>query len=172
MPAGLLARTMEFVQDPEIMSLIPNLALVDAQIADSIEQLGEGFGRPAWDALVQAQRALDVATSDEDKAAAIGVLLNALRRGATTADVRLELREQQEQRRKLVETEIKRIQVGQNIVSQDQAVGLMLFLVDVMFRHVSDRAMRRAIIDDVRSASAQVPGLRAIVVGDSAGGEV
>lgn len=169
MPKGLLERTREFVEDPEIMSLLPNIAIVDAQIAESLERLGEAFGRPDWEAIVAAQQALDAAESDEDRGAALAVLLAAVRRGSSTAAVRAELREQQEHRRRLVETETKRLQVGMNIVSQDQAVGLMLFLVDVMFRHVTDRDTRRAITEDVRSASAQVPGLRSLALQEKDG---
>jgi len=76
------------------------------------------------------------------------------RLGASTLDLGEALRRLHETRRRLVDTEARRLSKEGTAVSYDRALGVVLLLVDVMFRHVHDRETRRRIIDDVRAIEA------------------
>jgi hypothetical protein len=66
-----------------------------------------------------------------------------------------------EQRRKLTESEQKRMVALQQMLSVDEAMALMHRLVDIVTRHVLDRQVLSAIIVDLRALAESSKGLPA-----------
>jgi hypothetical protein len=56
-----------------------------------------------------------------------------------------------DQRRKLVESEAKRLQTMQQMISAQQAMVLVAALVDVVRRHVTDREVLAVISNEIRA---------------------
>lgn len=154
MPKHLLERAIELASDPDVLSLVPNLIAVDAQIADVYNKLAEPVRAEAWNQLQALVARMEEALRNQNVGAmtlAYTELQELAATGQSSLDLGVELRKLHEARRRLVDTEAKRLSNEHAAVSYDRALGVVLLLVDVMFRHVSDQKTRRRIIDDVRA---------------------
>lgn len=154
MPKHLLERAVELSEDPDVLSLVPNLIAIDAQVAEVYKALAEPERAEAWDHLHQLVERMRGAIRDKDVGAmtlAFIELEQLDRTGRSTLDLGEQLRRLHETRRRLVDTEAKRLSNEHAAVSYDRALGVVLMLVDVMFRHVTDTKTRRRIMDDVRA---------------------
>jgi hypothetical protein len=92
-------------------------------------------------ALAKIERDIEQATDDRDAWAEIGELI--------------------EQRRKLTESEQKRMVVLQQMMSIEEAMVIMHRIVDIVTRHVTDRQVISAIIVDLRALTGPPNGLPA-----------
>jgi hypothetical protein len=148
LPTRLLARYRAAEKDAELTSLRSELALVDAHLADLLTRVDTGESGARWQALIQAHRALnrykrvgDVSKMRE----ALTELESHIDAGAADYQAWVEIQELIETRRKLAESETRRLVVLQQMISAEQLTVLLGVIIEVIAKHVTDRQVISAI---------------------------
>jgi hypothetical protein len=160
----LLDRYQEARDDPELLELRDELALLDVraqELAGRLTEGGEGARiEAALEALVRARVARRKVQAGEDVAQARADLdqaLEAIEANLTAANVEArtweELSVVWEQRRRLVDTERRRMVDLQQLLTAQQAMALVRVVIDVVRQHVTDREIRSAIAADLRGVT-------------------
>lgn len=144
LPARLSDRYHESLTDPDLLELRSEIAVLDARMGELIERIDTGESGAAWVAARLALQQYNESELDGDKAkkvAAMRQLEEALERGAADYAIWSEIAAMTEQRRKLVESERKRLVDMQQVITSDRAMLLIGAVVDIIRRNVTDRAM-------------------------------
>ena len=101
--------------------------------------------------LVTRESERNVLAEDGDAAQDASLRLeSALREGAEAQHRLAPVLTLIEERRRLVDTERRRLLAGEKAIRIDELMNLMAAVVDVIRRHVPDRKARRAISDEIR----------------------
>lgn len=135
LPEGLAERFEHFVDDPELQNLRSEIALMDTRIATLLDGLDENVSAELWSELREAYRDMRFAMQQDDNesmAEALNTMGRLIEQGADQAEVWRETTEIVDQRRKLVETENKRVQRSSSTLSPEEAMLMVNFLVDTV----------------------------------------
>lgn len=151
LPTRLLSTYEAANGDPDILALRDEVALIDARLAELLTRIDTGETGASWRELQEAFRELRIALKDRDPGESqlllgLGDLIES---GASDEAAWTEIRATLEQRRRLVESERKRLVEMQQMVGADQAMLLVRSLVASVREHVRDPAILRAITDDL-----------------------
>jgi hypothetical protein len=154
LPSRMFAHYRAAEHDPELMSLRQDLALLDARIIDLLKRVDTGEAgsiwvelQAAWARLGRAQARGNVETyklAYED----VGRLVT---KGCRDTAAWREIGELIDQRRKLVESEQRRLTLAHEVLNRDQAMALLGQVVDILRRHVPDRDILNAIALDMQA---------------------
>lgn len=150
LPTRLLATYEAAKRDPELLALRDEVALIDARLADLLKRVETGESGATWRAVRGAYGAFEEATVKKDTDAARGALTSLkslIVRGAADEAAWSDVRTCLEQRRRLVESERKRLVEMQQMVGADEAALLVRTLTEAVREHVRDPAALRAIAD-------------------------
>lgn len=146
---SLKGKYEESRRDPNLIALSDELNLVDAMTADALEraQTGETDGawielRKLWNARLGALQAKDSAKLAEITETIGRVIF----RSAEAADVRAQVLGLIERRRKLSESELKRLVAAKQVMTIEQAVVLMDKIIILITENVHDRRALSAIL--------------------------
>lgn len=153
LPTRLLARYRAAERDPDLTSLRSELALVDARLTDLLSRVDTGESGAAWRALLQAHRAFKRFQATGDVAqmrTALAALQGRLEESAPDYEAWREIQELLEQRRKLADSETKRLVVLQRMISAEQLTLMLGVIVDIVSQHITDRAVVSAIATDLQ----------------------
>jgi hypothetical protein len=149
MPPQLLDRYEEAIGDSTLLELRDDIALVDVRIADLLACLDTGESGARWKAVRQAFSAYKSAHGTTGEVAALGTLQDAIMANNGDYDVWAEVSSWLEQRRKLCESERKRLVEMQQYVSVEQAMVLIAQVGASVRQHVTDPAALKAISADM-----------------------
>lgn len=152
MPARLLERYNEAAQDPELLNLREDIALIDARLADILLRADDGEAGKLWNDARKSNDELQKAMADKDWSRvrlAAANLDRLIGEGLTDHETWNEIRSLIDQRRRLVESEQKRLIAGQQMITSEQAMTLVAALVSTVKRHVTDRRILAAISADI-----------------------
>ena len=143
---GRLLATYEVAKnDPEILSLIEEIAGVDSLSSELIAQLRDGVSlRAAYDAFMSF-KAANIRKDGPGSIRALADLERVLTDAVANEDTEARIFAAWELRRKLTESERKRRVEMHDMVSSDQAALLVRSLVGVVRDHVHDPAALNAI---------------------------
>lgn len=159
LPAGLGAAYERARTDGELIALRDELALVDARLTALLESLTSGGGAEAWERLSAAWRRLERAPTGDagqlERAAALRVIHDLIVAGAAEASVWSEVYDALELRRRLADTERKRLEALRATITAQEAMALIGTLAASVKRHVTDRAALAAITADLERALPQ-----------------
>lgn len=158
MPRGLAEAAQAALNDPELLSLRTNIAVTDARLAEVWQGVAAGGRLAVLDEIGEAVHQLDRARqqgNENQQAEALAALLRAARAAGDTQRALGEISKLTEERRRLVETETRRIVAGRDTLTIEAAYGLVSMLVDIVLRHVSDRAQRQSILREVQPLLAE-----------------
>ena len=154
LPARMAARYEEAVSDPALLELRGDIALTDARLADLLGRVDSGESGALWARLMQARldllayrRAGDTVKTAE----ALNVLLDLVGQGHADYRAWAEIGGVIEQRRKLVESERKRLVEMQQTLTVERAMLLIGAISGVIKAHVHDRTTLAAIGRDIES---------------------
>lgn len=145
LPTRMLANYEHAQRDPELLNLREDISLVDARLGDLLKRVDTGESGKLWRDLRTAWRAVTQAATEDDHVLAIAALGPLIERGYLDTQAWGEISGLLEQRRKLVESERKRLIEMQQMMTMSQAQLLIARLYDVVSQHVSDRATLAAI---------------------------
>jgi hypothetical protein len=153
-PARLRARYEQAEGDTELLSLRGEIALTDARLIDLLARVNTGESGQLWARLKKAhgefkvtRLARDVPKMNVALAKIEALLDSATQDHATWA----EIGELIEQRRRLAESESKRLVTLEQMMTAEQAMTLAHRVIDIVTRHVSDRQVLSAIVIEMRS---------------------
>ena len=153
LPPHLKARYQEALDDGELLALRDEIAVVNARISEIMDQLSRSEGGQLWLALQQNWAEFSTARSAGDNTGAASALIEigqAIQRGATQQAIWAELLGVFEQRRRLVESERKRLVEMQQTITVERAMLLVGALQQIVRSHVSDRDTLAGIANDIR----------------------
>jgi predicted transcriptional regulator len=152
LPQRLLERYTEASTDAELLALREEVALVDARLADLLSRVDTGESGALWGALNKAWADVEVARDTDDGLGltlALALVSQYIKRGQADYAAWQSIGHVIEQRRKLVESERKRLVEMQQMVTSEQAMLIVAVLADTVRKHVHDPDALRAISADI-----------------------
>lgn len=142
LPARLLERYEESAADGELLALREEIALLDSRLADLLKRVDSGEAGQAWKDAKAAHRKLTLALQTKDTQGmltAVSELEAAIGKGHGDYLAWNEIQTTLDQRRRLVESERKRLVDMQQMVTSEQAMLLVTALLDAVRKNVHDR---------------------------------
>ncbi len=140
-------------RDADLLSLRDDLAVVDARLDQLLQRIEETPDDSTIRSLVEGIGAAKELLS-EDPAAALArldVILVALGRVQADGKVWAEILGTQEQRRKLADSERKRLEALREYVTRDRLLTLVAGLLECIARHVVDKKVLRKISTEIQT---------------------
>lgn len=153
MPTRLRERYEEATSDGALLELREDVALLDARLSDLLSRVESGESGLIWRLLHQARTDLLAARragNAEEQAGAINTMLELIGRGHADYAAWRELGATLEQRRRLVESERKRLQDAQQTLTIEKAMLLIGAIGGIVKAHVADRDTLSKISADIR----------------------
>jgi hypothetical protein len=154
LPVRLAAHYAEASRDPELMSLRQDISLVDARIIDILKRVDTGEAGSIWR---EAQAAMKRFRLEQAKNHVDGIMLaitqveRLMSQGAGDYAAWAEIVELIDARRKLVESESRRLRDAHETMTTEQAMTLLAVVVDVIRRHVTDHQALNAIAAELQA---------------------
>ena len=161
LPARLAARYEEALADDTLLELRSDVALLDVRISEALQRANAGEGGQLWPQLKDALRNFLKGLTKRDSEgmrAPLQAMEHLIERGAEETALWDEIVRLLEQRRKLVESERKRLVEMQQIITTEQAMTLLAVILDTIRRHVADRKALGAIGADLARLVASTAG--------------
>lgn len=159
LPARLMARYQEAQSDPALLALRDEVALIDTRLAELLGRVDTGESARRWQEAQEAFEELRKARIRND-AKQFAAALDELERTLTSGnDYGLwgEIANAVDLRKRLVESERKRLVEMQQMISSTQAMVLLTTVVDIIKTHVTDRNTLAAISAEFRKLVATEP---------------
>jgi len=150
LPNRLIEKYEEFITDPEYISMREEMALVDTRIAERLEMIDSSDTEQAW---IKIQRVKSILDKKNIKGEDILTCRAELERALEiSADVSVwgEVLELVERRRKLAETERRRVKDAQEMLTLQEANMFVATIMNIVMNRVKDPQTRRAIADDMK----------------------
>lgn len=154
LPKRLLERYHEAIGDDELLVLREDIALLDARLADVLQRVDTGESGALWKRLREAWRDFTTARNASDAegmADSLNEIEAAIKAGYSDYVAWADVRSILDQRRRLTDSERKRLVDAQQTMTIEKAMLLVSRLSSIVREHVSDPATLRAIADDVRN---------------------
>ncbi len=154
LPSRLAAQYIAAESDPRLLELRDEVALTDARLADLLGRVDTGESGALWAQLKQARADLLLAQRASDKAKqveALNLIMDTISQGHADYRAWAEIGGVIEQRRKLVESERKRLIDMQQTLTVERAMLLIGAISGVIKAHVHDRTTLAAIGRDIES---------------------
>lgn len=163
LPKGLRERYEAFIADPDIVALTSEIALTDARLSQLVQMVDVGESGARWASLKAAYAELQAARSVKDDVLRAQRLADSVNRigalieqGAKEVEVWSEIGATIEQRRKLAESEQRRLVAMQQTLTAEQALMFMTAVLDVIRMNVSDRdVLQRISVELIRLTSSK-----------------
>ena len=152
LPARLTARYEEAATDARLLELRDDIALLDARLADVLGRVDTGESGALWQQLMRWRGEVIAAARVGDsvaKAAAMNALLDLVGQGHADYRAWAEVGAVLEQRRKLVESERKRLVEMQQTLTVEKAMLLIGAIGGIIKAHVTDRTQLAKISADI-----------------------
>lgn len=151
LPKRLMEDYRATLDNPDKLVLDEDIALIEARLGDLLRRVDSGESGRLWSELREARQAYAKAKRSKDpveKDEAINTMCELIDRGHLDSAAWAEIAGFIERRRKLVESERKRLVEAQQVIHVAQAAALMALMVDAVQRHVRDDRTLRAIVDE------------------------
>lgn len=149
LPTRLNARYKQALADPELISVREELALVDVRTFDVLGRVDTREAGAHWVAIRKAIQAFSDASSPVKRAEAAADIESLSAEALSDYAAWSEVLDLVERRRKLAETEAKRLEKMGNQITADRLMLLLAAVVDVIRRHVPERKVLSAISRDI-----------------------
>lgn len=143
------------INDPQVLELTDEIALLDSRIADRLEALSQnGTTNATWKELQVLWGQFMYAIRVGDTETQMNLVRNIdtiVKQGSSQADIWYELTNLIDNRRKLVDSEGRRLEIKQNIVTVEQAFSLVHAIIsamkEVVYKHADPQTARSILID-------------------------
>lgn len=145
LPTGILDRYKEAASDPDLLDLGAEIALIGARIGDVLAGLDDQAPRATWELLAKAWKKYRTAPDGVTSAQALAQVEQLISDGLDQAQAWQEIVDLVDARRRLVESDRRRLVELQQHMTYEQAMTLVAFLSDSIKRHVTDPQQLAAI---------------------------
>jgi hypothetical protein len=156
LPTRMLAAYEASQRDPELLGLSEEVNVTDAFLVDLHDRM-TAHDTDSWRmtllATLYAFKDANLAKDADAARASLNKLESLIVNGATPAQCRAEIRHWQDHRRKLAESERKRLIDMQTMVTAEQVTLLVRSLTGVIREHVTDPTALRAIANALSAIS-------------------
>ncbi len=149
LPARLGTAYEDAANDPDLLSIRHDIALVDARLIDLISRVDSGESGSLWRSLLKAKEAYQDAPMKE-RADRLDDLLNLVSTGHSDAAAWNEVQQCLEQRRRLVVSETTRLMDMQQVITKERAMLMVANLVAIIKENVTDRDTLARISEQIR----------------------
>jgi hypothetical protein len=160
LPERLAERYGEALADPKLMELRDEIALMGTRLGELVERLDTGESLRHWQSVQAAYRDIAAAIRISDKAllrAGLSALDTAVEAGLDNYATWKEIVDLTEARRKLVETEQKRLVAMQQMITSEQAMILLAVLTNIVRKHVTDPNVLASISTELKQLTVIEP---------------
>jgi hypothetical protein len=151
LPARLADRYKEAMADPDLLSLRPAVAVYDARLGELFARLDTGESGGAWKALAERMVDVNMAIKAGDFDAlntGLREVTRIIKEGAAEEAAWSEIRQTFEARRRVGETEQKRLAVLNQFISAEQMMGMLAECQRIIARYVDEPEKRRSLARD------------------------
>jgi len=156
LPSRIAGQYLKAQNDPDLLSARSDIALCDARLTDLIRRVDAGGGSAIWAALRKIDDAMKEALQADDKVVFQKCLVSmstTIKRGAADYAVWADIMDTIERRRKLSETEHKRLVAMQQMITGEQAlvmVGIITGMIKTgAEKHINDKRDRQAFLSEM-----------------------
>jgi hypothetical protein len=152
LPARLADRYQEAMDDDALLELRSEIALLDVRISEVVQRIDTGESGRLWEELKDALRTFiaELTKRNADRMREpLQRMEHLIEHGTEDKVVWDELGRLLEQRRKLVESERKRMVEMHQMLTTEEAMTLLAAVVDSLRRHVVDRKVLAAVSADL-----------------------
>lgn len=159
LPARLLGRVEEALNDPGLLDLRRDIALLEARLSEVLSQLDRD-GAGDWSEVRSCYLSLVAAMRRQDKAGmatALSQLNTLINRAADDAALWEQVSALLDQRRRAIESESRRMVQMQQTITTNQAMVLVTALLSSIKEHVTDRQALSKIQNDFIRLTTQEP---------------
>jgi hypothetical protein len=147
LPVRLAAQYQEALADGDLLALRDELALLDTRLNELLERVDSADSEQRWK---RARKALaDYLGADgAQQQVALQTLEDTMESGAADYAIWTAIQDVIEQRRRVADSERKRLEAMQQMMTTEQAMTLLAAVTDTIRRHVVDRPILAAISAD------------------------
>lgn len=162
LPVSFLRRYEEAMNDPNLIELRSEISLLDVRIHELIEHVKEGENTRFWTELhtVWTKFMHAIRTNDTQKQNELLLILNQIViNGASEREAWQDITSLVEKRRKLVETETRRLVQANQMITVEQAMYLLTLTIGALQEAVflyADQTTARHILEDAKRRYDQV----------------
>lgn len=152
LPLRLLEQYEEFMNNPDVLSMRSELALLDMRVGEILERLDTSHSDAAWGKIRLAYSILKRMDGIDDASMLDmeGLLEEAIDIEVEEREVWDEVGKLIEQRRKVADTERRRVVDAHQYLSYSEATAMLAFVVDTVMTHVDDPQVRKLIAERLR----------------------
>ena len=161
MPAKLRENYEIALKDPNLLAMRDGLALIDARLSELLERADSGAAGQHWDDLQEAWKEYRKAKNNGIAVAVANAefgLGEAIEAGRRDTEAWREIATILEQRRKMSDAERKRLVDMNQMIRSEEALGLVMALVNSVKDNVKDRDALHRISQDVARLIGPSPG--------------
>lgn len=142
LPGRLHERYEQSLSDAELLALREEISLVDARVADLLKRVDTGEAGNVWKMAHGFVKEFNMAKSRnqvDEMSIALDNLFSAIEHGKNDYMAWDEVTSLLEQRRRLVESERKRLVEMQQVITVERATLLVFKILDILKRNIPDR---------------------------------
>lgn len=153
LPARLAARYQEAKTDVDLLALRDEIALLDARMGDVLGTVDTGESSKIWKELQAVNGELQAAVLAKDNprvTKAVRSLSTLIDAGSADVEAWNDVYGLIDQRRRVVESERKRLVELQQVITSAQALTMMSVILSIIQTHVTERDVLAAISADFR----------------------
>jgi hypothetical protein len=157
LPGRVIVRYKLGISDDQLLVLADEIALIDARLADLLSRVDSGENGALWANLITAWRELKSAVrtgnreEQTEHAATIDIIIN---QAKTDYQAWGEIHALIDQRRRMVESERKRLVEIQQMITAKEAMTLIAAIQGIVLEHVTDKTTIRNISAAVNALAA------------------
>lgn len=148
LPNRLLERYEQTINDPAMLELGNEIALTDSRLADLLTRVDTGESGALWATLKRAWREYQHAKPTDKRSYEV-IVGDLIEQGFQDYANWQEIQSTVDHRRKLVESERKRLVETQQFITAEQAMVLFAAMSAIIKQHVTDERTRRAISEEI-----------------------
>jgi hypothetical protein len=144
LPARLKQRYEEACQDDRLLEMRDEISLLDTRITELISGMDTGESGRIWRDLKNARKQLLYAKQVDDQSGmtqALNSIVILIQNGARDWEAWAEITTTIEQRRRVVESERKRLLEMQQYITAEKAMLLIYAVAEILKRHIPDRQL-------------------------------
>jgi hypothetical protein len=148
LPTRLAQSVREAENDPELLSVRSEVALLHGRVSELVQRLYTGESGNLWNSLRTAWSSFEAANEAKDKdaiAASLHQLRNLIQQGTRDEESWAELVKTIDAKTKIAQAEWKRLVDLRQVLTAERATVFAVALLDAVLRHVQDPPQRRAI---------------------------
>lgn len=158
-PTRMRDRVMAAIDDPELTSVRLDLATVDVLIGDALKGITDGGSGALWRSLLAEWGRYEAAARDgnvQRMRATLERIRDLIAKGAADADARDEVARRIDDRRRLLDHEVRREAAQQESITAAQGYALVGALVGIIQRYVTDPDAIAQIQREIRALTGSV----------------